>query len=150
MSRVRSPSPAPSDLAQSYALIRDYLPAALLAADAAARNWIRPTPKPPTAPASSPSTTSTGMVSRSAFLPNFAIFSVLLGSGFPYQFSICASNSSLGRLRKGLRYRGIAGKAPLATAMVQSFAPSRESVRGGQCAATNRENVPRRKPPPAL
>jgi hypothetical protein len=34
----------------------------------AAFNWIKPIPKPPTAPASNPSSTSTGTFSRSLFL----------------------------------------------------------------------------------
>jgi hypothetical protein len=40
---------------------------ALLAEDDAAFNWIRPIPKPPTAPASNPSITKTGMLSRMLF-----------------------------------------------------------------------------------
>jgi len=47
---------------------------ALLADEDMAFNCSRPIPKPPTAPASSPSNTSTGILSRSDFFfPDFAI-----------------------------------------------------------------------------
>lgn len=49
-----------------------------------------PTPKPPTAPASRPSSTSRGKLSSTDFFL-FAILCFLLGIGCRSQFSICAS-----------------------------------------------------------
>src|SRR3984893_10156449 len=57
---------------------QNYLP--VLVVDDAAFDWIKPIPRPPTAPASNPSSTSTGTLSRSAFFTNFAISYSPLGS----------------------------------------------------------------------
>ena len=75
---------------------------ALAADDEAALNWIMPTPKPPTAPARSPSNTSTGTLSSSDFFRNFAILCSPVGICCPCDFSICASNPCPGQLRKTL------------------------------------------------
>lgn len=53
-------------------MLRGYLPAAAADADAAALIWIIPIPNPPTAPASRPSRSSTGIVSKSDFF--FTVF----------------------------------------------------------------------------
>ena len=53
---------------------------AVLAADALALSWIMPTPTPPTAPASSPSSTSMGTLSISlCFFDDFDILSSPVG-----------------------------------------------------------------------
>jgi hypothetical protein len=46
---------------------------ALVADDVKDRNWTKPTPKPPAAPASSPNITSKGTFSRIDFFTDFAI-----------------------------------------------------------------------------
>lgn len=51
----------------------NYFAALLDAAEFNARNCTRPTPKPPIAPASSPNNTSSGMLSKNDFFPDFAI-----------------------------------------------------------------------------
>src|SRR3981081_3085800 len=72
---------------------QNYLP--VLVVDDAAFDWIKPIPKPPTAPASNPSSTSTGTLSRSAFFANFAILYSPVGSQLEIrrlsQRSICNS-----------------------------------------------------------
>jgi hypothetical protein len=45
-----------------------------LVVDDAPFDWIKPIPKPPKAPASNPSSTSMGTLSRSAFFTDLAIF----------------------------------------------------------------------------
>jgi len=60
----------------------------LLAADDVALNWIAPIPKPPTAPASNPSSTSMGMLSSSGFFFSFAILSSSWGIRCYSRFSI--------------------------------------------------------------
>lgn len=98
-SRVRSPSPASANFSGCHAGIRSYLLAA--AVDDAAFIWIRPIPSPPTAPASSPSKTKTGMLSSSVFFSDFTIL-FSLGNCCSSQSSICPSIPGSGKLRKRL------------------------------------------------
>jgi hypothetical protein len=58
--------------APSQDRIKTYL-VALVADDVKVRNWTRPTPKPPAAPASSPNITNKGTFSRIDFFADFAI-----------------------------------------------------------------------------
>jgi hypothetical protein len=66
--------------------------AELLAAEDAARIWTSPIPRPPTAPASRPSSTNKGTLSRKLFFI-FAILSTPVGICCHCYFSICASIS---------------------------------------------------------
>ncbi len=90
MSRVRPPV-SRDELSGFYDGTGSYLPELLLAADDMALNWIAPIPRPPTAPASSPSSTSMGMLSSSGFFFNLGILSSPWGIRCYVYFSICAS-----------------------------------------------------------
>ncbi len=101
------------------------MPAVLLAACDMALNWIRPIPNPPTAPASNPSSTSAGTLSRSAFF-FFATFAISVFSAPNLLLIILAFALPLpdpGGGRKRLRQQEMAVEAPLARTIVQSFSP---------------------------
>jgi hypothetical protein len=72
--------------------------AALLADDVKVRNCTNPTPKPPAAPASSPSITSKGTFSRIDFFTDFAIHylrEIPIDISCHNNLSICASICTL-------------------------------------------------------
>ena len=116
MSRVRSPSPAPNLVFQNTvgfgAGIGVYLPLADDEATDIECNCTKPIPRPPTAPASSPSSTSTGKLSNNESL-FFAILCFLLGIWYSSHFSIYASIPSSEQGHNTLWQLEMAGTGPL-------------------------------------